>query len=41
MLLLLLLLKGGGRGGFKGGAKVTIEPHRHEGNFERLKCCDI
>jgi len=25
------LCSGGGRGGFKGGAKVTIEPHRHEG----------
>uniref|UniRef100_K7FAH8 rRNA 2'-O-methyltransferase fibrillarin n=1 Tax=Pelodiscus sinensis TaxID=13735 RepID=K7FAH8_PELSI len=23
----------GGRGGFKGGKKVTVEPHRHEGVF--------
>mmetsp|Transcript_13694 Transcript_13694/g.18024 ORF Transcript_13694/g.18024 Transcript_13694/m.18024 type:complete len:297 (+) Transcript_13694:214-1104(+) len=25
--------RGGGRGGMKGGAKVVIEPHRHEGVF--------
>jgi len=24
---------GGGRGGFKGGTKVVIEPHRHEGKY--------
>ena len=24
---------GGGRGGFKGGVKVAIEPHRHEGEY--------
>lgn len=23
---------GGGRGGFRGGKKVTVEPHRHEGD---------
>lgn len=27
------MLRGGGRGGFKGGVKVAIEPHRHGGVF--------
>ncbi|XP_028066651.1 probable mediator of RNA polymerase II transcription subunit 36b [Camellia sinensis] len=25
--------QGGGRGGMKGGSKVVVEPHRHEGVF--------
>jgi rRNA 2'-O-methyltransferase fibrillarin len=25
--------RGGGRGGMAGGAKVIVEPHRHEGIF--------
>lgn len=29
--------RGGGRGGFRGGKKVTVEPHRHEGESVLLK----